>query len=306
MDVLEAAAMKGKRARQLTAEEQAVNDHRKAAERLYGQDVKKAKNIIEANPICAPGVLRHLSSLGFTEQAPGGGVKSLQKAARERTRQECAAKKKAAKQLVAESSGDLVPTKYNVLASLSYTLLSERCLPAIDKLMLSCSNIKRMTEELGLNACEEKQGEALRLLEYVTGIVPSQTKLWKSNGLNLWPALIEFLQKEAEMRGRVQSLKLPMNWESDGVYTIVEGNEDKLEFHVAHRTTGEKVLVTEEMWTGACAMASQLRLETNWSESGCMLELVEDVDIDNFRGMKVGLLFRQQSVKKTLAVCDAQ
>eukprot|EP00971_Amphidinium_carterae_P090866 1798549-Amphidinium_carterae.1 len=147
MDLLEAAASKGKRARQLTPEEQAINDHRKAAERLYGQDVKKAKSIIDANPISAPGVLRHLSSLGFTE-ASQGGVKSLQKAARERTQQQCAAKKVAAKQLIAESAGDLVPTRYNVMSSLSYTLLSERCLPSIDRLMLSCANVKKMCEEL--------------------------------------------------------------------------------------------------------------------------------------------------------------
>eukprot|EP00971_Amphidinium_carterae_P234492 4652883-Amphidinium_carterae.3 len=306
MDVIEVAAMKGKRARQLSPEEQAVNDHRKAAERLYGQDVKKAKNIIDANPICAPGVLRHLGSLGFTEQAPGGGVKSLQKAARERSKLECAAKKRAAKELVAESAGELVPTKYNVLSALSATLLTERCLPAIDRLVLSCGNVKKMFENGGVTASEDKQAEALKLLEYVTGIVPSQTKLCKSNGMNKWPVVIEFLQKEAELRGRVKCLKLPMQWEVEGVFRILECEQDKLEFHVQQQVTGEKVLITEEMWGGAAAMSSQLRLETNWSESGCTLELQKDCDIEGFRPLKVGVLFRQHAAKKTLALADAE
>eukprot|EP00971_Amphidinium_carterae_P167220 3313350-Amphidinium_carterae.1 len=305
MDALEAAAREGKRARHLTPEEQAVNDHRKAAERLYGQDVKRAKSIIDANPICAPGVLRHLSSLGFNETPQGGGVKSLQKAARERTKQQHAAKKEAAKQVLAESSADLVPTRYNVLSALSYSLLAERCLPSIDRLVLSCANVKKMCEEAGLSASEDKQAECLRLLEFVTGIVPSQMKLWKSNGLNVWSSVIQMFRAEAESRCRVQRLRLPMQWEKDGVYTIVERDEEVLEFHVQQQVTGEKILITEEMWMGAAAMSSQLRLETNWSETGSTLELTEDVQIDNFKSLKIGVLFRQHGANRVLAVCDA-
>eukprot|EP00971_Amphidinium_carterae_P336133 6472330-Amphidinium_carterae.1 len=304
MDALEAAAREGKRARHLSPEEQAVNDHRKAAERLYGQDVKRAKSIIDANPICAPGVLRHLSSLGFNETPQGGGVKSLQKAARERTKEAHAAKKSAAKQVLAESGGDQVPTRYNVLSALSFSLLAERCLPSIDRLVLSAANVKKMCEEAGLSCSEDKQAECLRLLEYVTGIVPSQMKLWKSNGMNVWTSVITFLKAEAESRGRVQRVMLPMEWEKHGVYTIVECDEDKLDFHVQQQVTGEKILITEEMWMGAAAMASQLRLETNWSETGSTLELTEDVEIDNFKSLKIGVLFRQHVAKRTLAVCD--
>eukprot|EP00971_Amphidinium_carterae_P352122 6492441-Amphidinium_carterae.1 len=158
-----------------------------------------------------------------------------------------------------------------------------------------------MCEELGYSASEDKQGECLRLLEFVTGIVPSQMKLWKSNGLNMWPNVIAFVRSEAESRGRVRCVKLPMKWESDGVYTIVEQGEDKVEFHVRQQASGEKILICEDMWTGAAAMASQLRLETNWSETGCTLELAEDVDIDGFKSLKVGVLFRQHTQKRTLA-----
>ena len=129
--------------RSLDAAAQAANHAAVSMEKIYKEEMAQCTAILRRHPQARAPCLRWLTSAGFTlESQPLSLTKSNQTLGKERSQATRLASAKAEKEhVVAGGSGGMVPSKYNSLSALSYTLLSERILPSLDAVSLSSANI---------------------------------------------------------------------------------------------------------------------------------------------------------------------
>ena len=286
------------KSRKLDLSAQSANSAASSLEKQYKLELTEAISLLRRHPQSRAPVIRFLKSNGFTMEAePLALAKSIETQGKERS---VNTRKMAAAAAAAAESGSggkaHVPSKYNSLSAMSYSILSERVLPWLDPVSLSSPNLNAAFKGLGKAEC--KQAEALRVLEFVTGKPPTfciKGSLWE------WEHLLGHLKQAADHRGRLDKpLPLPVQWAQDGVYMVQEVNADD-EVIVMHRFTEQVVAVSLSEMDPVPAAGSTFFLEHNYSELFAELQVEGGIP---GQGVAVGSLFHRHATKKRKAIAD--
>ena len=188
----------------------------------------------------------------------------------------------------------MILSKYDMIDAFSCSLLCERVLPCLDSVSLNPHNLQASLRPL--RTADAKQQEALRILEYVTGVPPRfsvKGSMWQ------WPVFLERLKSSSDARGRLaRPLQLPMAWQTAGVDRIqAVSADDKL--LVEHRFTNvvQKVALSE--WDPVFARDASFTIEDKFSEMSAHVVVAGE----SMQPVPIGCRFHVQT-KKRKAILD--
>ena len=283
------------RSRVMNLDAQVANNATAAMEKAYKAEMAECTEILRLHPQARAPCLKFLKGAGFTmDTKPLQLNKSVEQLGKEKS---ITSRKAAAEAASSKGEGKtLIPSKYNSLAAMSYTVLAERILPGLDPVSLSPANVHAAL--LAYPNAASKQLETLRILEFVSGKpanMPIRGALWE------WEQLLLHLKSSTDVRGRLdRPLRLPVDWPQHGVYSIKEVTAED-EIIVEHRFTGQVVKVGLAEFEPLPPPGSSFVLEQNFSE------LSAEITIEGGSAQQavcVGSLFHSHSTKKRRAITD--
>ena len=155
----------------------------------------------------------------------------------------------------------LVPLRAKVLADLSLTILRDQILPTLQPTVLSSRNLKASTS----NELTSAAG-LLRVLEFLTGLVPTQFDLVLS-----MPTIADVGQHlKQHMQHRMErvlplSQSLELDWSSMGLLVITE--QSSTHVSLLHRYSNERHTITL-----TAPIGSPATVINNWSEKMVSLQ----------------------------------
>ena len=292
------------RERCLTAAEQTTNQHVMGLETTWRREYRDIRKILDCQYSARSKVLSYLNSMGLTTESPPEVVpQSLQtqgRAKRKTTLQQLKSNIPAAP--TGTDWGPAIPTTYSCAGGLSAKLLSERVLPCLDRVSLSCANAKAFTR--GMSA-EMAKHELRKVLEFITGQVPDSLRFVER--FRFWKPVIELLQSCSQERGRAARFEFGCDWGPSGVYALGEHNGS---LQVRHRYRKDHVTLKPEELHLSFTSLSDFFLEKNWSETQAEIRSVQELGSKS--GFRVGGYFETHAAavpcrkKRKPALMDEQ
>eukprot|EP00971_Amphidinium_carterae_P081285 1608152-Amphidinium_carterae.1 len=272
------------RARELDSEAREANSHVTGMETRWAREYKDIKKILNHQYSARSHVLKFLSSMGLTIDSPPEVVpQSLQTKGRVKRKSTLQAMKQAPPPAPpGENLGPSIPSTYSNLGAMSAKLLSERVLPTLDKVSLSCANAKAFTRGMSSDQARE---ELKRVLEFVTGQVPDSVRL--VDKLRFWNPLLDLVQSEASARYRSPQFEFGSDWALNGVYMITI---EKGHVVVSQRYTSETVALDPDSLRLNYQSLEEITIDKNWSETQAELRTVH-LPLDK-AGHRIGHYFR--------------
>eukprot|EP00971_Amphidinium_carterae_P104133 2062354-Amphidinium_carterae.1 len=248
------------RARELDLAQQADNDGVQSLEKGYRRELKEATEILKRHAVCRGPVLRFLHANKWTMTSPVMEIaKSKQTLGKERSARTRHEQAQAAQEEVADAAK--IPSKYNQLTLMTFSILAERVLPAADPVALSFPNVIASFEKKA--KAEEKKQECLRILQYATGF---PVTLSLTGTLSTWQGFFKHLEQAVSVRGRLDKpLKLPVDWAKNGIYAVKEVTADD-EVIVVQKLNKQTIVCPLSEFNLMPPSMSGLFIAQNWSE----------------------------------------
>lgn len=255
----------------VTAEEELQNLNRRAAEVDVRMGRRRIQLAMQSCPSCIPHLCKTLDSLGYDDariakqEQVADSFQTV--AAKERTKRVKEEQEEAANAETAagDSIGpidpsDMVSSTYWKLEAVSYRLLRDRILPAVDDQVLSAANLRTKLDRMGTDRARE---ESLRILEATAGI----RSLPLVGKFRSWPAVRDFVSARASLRGRrALHLSLPPDWAAQGVFSLEGMDQEQTAALVKNRYDDRIVQIPSNRLPPFDDFA-HLYIESNWSEA---------------------------------------
>ena len=235
-----------KRKSPVSAEEEAANYDKPAAEeRLKGQTVL-LKAIIKRHPMCVPHALQTSQNLGYTTTSPVAEMSSSRQkvsyADREvNMKNDVDKKTKEVAKCLNIDVKDVIPLCKEKL-DLTIPQLQSNCLVKIEPSSFSVSNIRAMFARMARSpTAESNKDVVLKIIDCATGL-PSNLPL--SGKLRSWSGLGSLCAQLNQTRNRpARDILLPPEWDGHDVAYKLDNKSDDLVVEIACLGEASRIIV---------------------------------------------------------------